>query len=119
MGGWGKQTSLFLLEDLRYGAPVVAGPASLVRHLITPNQSLAITFGQRSEGSSCPERFAHIANGTFHASFLVARADLTGAGGEVVMRAEFNQPRIEMDFTASALDNRAAQVLCAAICYVE
>jgi hypothetical protein len=85
------------------GAIILSGPGSLVGHLIAPQPSLTIAFGQSGEGAASPEGVAHIANGSFHASFLVAGADLTRLGCEVVMSAEFEQAWIEKNVVAAPL----------------
>jgi hypothetical protein len=46
MSGRREKAGLLLGEDLRYCSLFVAGPAPPVRHLIAPDQSLAVAFGQ-------------------------------------------------------------------------
>ena len=82
-----------------------------MRHLIAPEQSLPVAFGERGEGAAGPEGFAHIANGSLHAAFLITGADLTGTRGEVIMSAELHQSRVEVDLVASALQHCAAKVV--------
>ena len=82
-----QQPRLLFGEDIGNGAVVASRPAPLMRNLIAPEQGLAITFGQRREGAACPKRIAHIADGSFHASFLIARAHLARPWREVIMRA--------------------------------
>ena len=111
MSGLRQQARLFFGEDLGNGAAVVSGPASPVRHLIAPEQCLPIAFGERGEGTARPEGFAHIANGSLHAAFLIAGADLTGACDEVIMSAQLHQSRVEVDLVAPAFEHRAAKVV--------
>src|ERR1700690_645575 len=70
---------------------------ALMRHLIAPLAGLAIAFGQGSERPAGPKGVAHIADGSLHASFLIAGAHLTGLGREMVMATEFEQAGIEMN----------------------
>ena len=88
MSGFWQQARLFFGEDFSNGAAVVSGPGSPVRHLIAPEPCLPIAFGERGEGTAGPpERFAHIANRSLNAPFLIAGADLTGPSDEVVISA--------------------------------
>jgi len=82
-----------------------------VRNLIAPKPSLAIAFGQRGETSACPERVAHIAGGAFHAAFLIAGAHLAGSWGEVIMRAQFDQPGMKLDLIAATLQYGALEIV--------
>ena len=56
-------------------------------HLIAPEHSLAIAFGQCGERAAGKERIAHIADGSFHASFLIASAYLARLWSKVIMGA--------------------------------
>ena len=111
MSGFWQQARLFFGEDFSNGAAVVSGPASPVRHLIAPEPCLPIAFGERGEGTAGPERFAHIANRSLNAPFLIAGADLTGPSDEVVMSAELHQSRVEVDLVAPAFEDRTAKVV--------
>ena len=90
-----QQAGLFFGEDLGDGAAVVAGPGPLVRDLVAPEQGLPIAFGQRGEGAARPERIADIADGAFHAAFLIAGAHLARPWREVIVRAQLDQSGIE------------------------
>jgi hypothetical protein len=83
----GQQARLLFGKNLRHGAAVIPWPRSLVRHLIPPEKRLTIAFRQSGEGAAGPERIADVPNGAFHATFLVAGADLAGRRDEVVMSA--------------------------------
>ena len=85
--------------------PILSRPAALMGDLVAPGQSLAIAFGERGEGSSGPERIAHIPNSSFYASFLVSGAGLTRPCGEVIVRAQFEQARMEQDLIAATLQH--------------
>ena len=73
-----QQARLFFGEDLLHGAAVISRPAALMRDLVAPEPGLPIAFGQRGEGTAGPEGIANIADGAFHAPFLIAGADLAG-----------------------------------------
>jgi len=93
---------------------VAAWPTTPMRHLVAPEQCLPIAFGESGERTSCPERLAHIADGSLHvlhASFLIVGADLTGPSDEVIMSAEFHEPRVEVDLIATAFQHCAAKVV--------
>ena len=100
-----QQAGLLFGEDLRDGAAVVARPAALMRHLIAPQPGLTIAFGQGGEGPARPEGIAHIADGSFHAPFLIAGAHLAGLWREVVMGAQFDQAGIEVNLVAAPLQH--------------
>src|SRR5580692_632139 len=111
MSGLGQQTRLFFGEDLGHGAAVVSRPASPMRHLIAPDESLPVAFGECGKRTARPKRFANIANGSLHASFLITGADLTGASDKVIVSAEFHESRVEMNLTAPPFENRTAKVV--------
>src|SRR5690242_15699322 len=101
----GQEARLLFGKNLRHGAAVVPWPRSLVHHLIPPEKRLTIAFRQSGEGAAGPERAADVPNGTLHATFLIAGADLTGARGEVVMSAQLEQARVEVNLVATALQH--------------
>jgi hypothetical protein len=111
MQGKRHQTWLFLGENLSHRAAVLSGPAALMGNLVAPSPCLPVAFGQRGKSPSGPERIAHIANGPFHASFLISRAHLTGSGSEVVMGAEFDQARVELNVPAPPLQHGRFQIV--------
>src|SRR5215203_3848320 len=111
MGGQRQQARLFFGKDLLDGAGVVSGPAALMRYLITPDERLPVTLGERSEGTARPEGFAYIANRALHAAFLIAGPDLARARDEVIMRAQFQQARVEMDLVGAPLNNGRFEIV--------
>ena len=66
-------------------APVIAGPATPIGHLLAPLPSLAVELFQSDEAAACPEGIAHEADGAFDAAFLLGSADLTGARYTVIV----------------------------------
>ena len=80
-----QQTGPFFIEGLGDGAVVPARPAPLMSDLIAPEQGLAVAVGQCGEGAAGPEGIAYIADGAFHASFLIARAHLAGPWHKVIV----------------------------------
>jgi hypothetical protein len=111
MNWQGQQPWLLFGEDLGNGTTVVSRPGALVCDLVTPEQSLPVALGKRSEDTARPKGFANITNGAFHAAFLITGADLTGARSEVIVRAQLQQARVEMNLVASAFEYRAAEVV--------
>jgi hypothetical protein len=76
---------LFFGEDLRHGARIVSGPGALMRDLVPPEQGLTIALLQRGEVATGAERFAHVTNGAFDTTFLIAGPHLAGACQEMVV----------------------------------
>ena len=111
MQGRGQQTGLFFGEGFADRAVVAARPAPLMSDLIAPEQSLPVAFGQCGEGAARPEGIAHIADGAFHASFLIARAHLAGPWREVIVRAEFDQARVKQDLIAATFQHGAFEIV--------
>ena len=72
---------------------------------------MAIAFGQRGKGSARPERIANIADGSFHAAFLIAGAHLARPRGEVIMRAQLDQPGVKLDLVTAALQHRTLEIV--------
>ena len=82
-----------------------------MRHLVAPEPGLAVAFGQRGECAAGPEGIPHIANGPLHAPFLIARAHLAGPWREVIVRAQFDQARVEMNLVAASLQHGAIEIV--------
>src|SRR3977135_4109445 len=80
-------------------------------HLIAPGQRLAIALGQGCERSACPEGVADIADGSLHATFLIAGADLTGARHKMIVGPQLQESRVEVNLVAPALQNGAAEIV--------
>src|SRR5450631_4229429 len=84
--------------------------------LIAPDCRLAIAFGQcgahvpRKHG---PQRTNPCtqANGSFHTPFLIAPAYLARLWSEVIMGAQLDQPGIESDEIAEALQHGALEIV--------
>src|SRR3954447_25036500 len=106
-----QQTGLFFCEGFGDRAMIAARPAPLMRHLIAPEQSLPVAFGQRCEGAARPEGIAHIADGALHAPFLIASPHLAWPRREVVMRAQFNEPRVKQNLIAATLQHGTFEVV--------
>src|SRR5512143_422288 len=111
MGGRGQQARLFFGEGLGYRAAIVSRPWARMRDLVAPEERLTVALGQRGEGSARPERVADIANSALYSPFLISGPDLAGAGGEVVVGAQLQQPRMEVDLLAAALQHGTAEVV--------
>src|SRR5664279_678585 len=106
-----KQPRPLLLEDFGDSDVIAAWPAPLMGDLISPEQSLTIAFGQCCEGAACPERIAHIANGSLHPSFLVARAYLARPWREVVMRTQLDESWVKQNLIAPTFEHGTFQVV--------
>ena len=50
-------------------------------------------------------------DGALDSTLLVARSYLAGTGGKVVVGAQFDKPRMEMDGVAVAFEHGAAKVI--------
>src|SRR5437764_15454717 len=72
---------------------------------------MAIAFGQRGKGSARRERIAHIADGPFHAAFLIAGAHLARPWSEVIMRAQLYQPGVKLNLIAATLQHRTLEIV--------
>src|SRR5260370_16649061 len=90
---------------------IASRPAPLMCHLIAPEQSLAIAFRQGGEGAARPKRIAHIADGSFHASFLIACAYLARPWREGIGRAKIKQSRMKQNLIAAPFQHTALQVV--------
>ena len=84
-----QQPRLLIGKGLLDGAAILSWPAPLMRYLIAPQPSLAVALSQRGEAAAGPEGVAHIADGAFHAPFLIAGAHLARLRCKVVMTAQF------------------------------
>src|ERR1035438_1432443 len=111
MQGQRQQARLFFGEGLRHGAGIAPRPGALMRDLVSPEESLTIAFLQGGEVAAGPEGFAYVTNGAFDAAFLIAGPHLAGAGYAVVVGAQLQQPRMEVDLVAAPLQHGTAQVV--------
>ena len=80
-------------------------------NLIAPQPGLPVAFGERRERAAGPKRFAHVADSPFHASFLIAGANLARARREVIVCAQIDQARMKGNVIAAPLHNGALQVV--------
>src|SRR5215831_15661437 len=77
----------------------------------TPHQRLAIAFRQRGEDAASPEGISYVPNRSFHAAFLISRPYLARTWREVIVRGQFQQPRVEMNLVSAALQHCTAQIV--------
>src|SRR5215831_9139227 len=77
----------------------------------TPHQRLAIAFRQRGEDAASPEGISYVPNRPFHATFLISRPYLARTWREVIVRGQFQQPRVEMNLVAAAFQHRTAEIV--------
>src|SRR5215469_6276855 len=82
-----------------------------MRHLVTPEQGLAVQLFQSSECSAGPEGLAYKKNGSLHAPFLISGPYLAGARSKVIMRAQVQQARIKVNLVAASFQHGTAEVI--------
>lgn len=111
MRGQCQQARLLLLKRLLDGEGVILRPRPAMSDLVAPEPGLAVAFGQNGEGAARPEGFANVADGAFHASFLIARAHLAGPGLKVIVAAEVEDARVEMDQFAAPFLHHGAEIV--------
>jgi hypothetical protein len=93
------------------GAAIPSRPTALMGHLIAPQPGLVIAFGQGGESPAGPEGVPHVADGSFHAPFLIAGTHLAGPGLEVVVGTQFEQTRVEEDLAAAPLQHGRLEIV--------
>jgi hypothetical protein len=100
-----------LLENLGYGARVVAGPGALMRDFVAPSERLAVEIVQGGEGTSGEEARTDVLDGAFDAPFFVAPRRATRASGEMIVSGEFEEAGMKVDGIAAPLQDYAAEVV--------
>src|ERR1700747_3490057 len=80
-------------------------------HLVTPEKGLTIQLFERGERSAGPERFACIENRSFHSPFLISCPHLARTRSAVIMRAQVQQSRMEVNLVAATFQHGTAEVI--------
>ncbi len=109
--GQREQPRLLLLEDLRHRPVRAVGTGSRVRYRVAPAPGPAVEILERREVHALEEGLPHVTDGPLHLALLVALARRTGTGLEVVVRAELDQPRVEVHTAALPLQHRRFEVV--------
>lgn len=79
--------------------------------MIAPCESLAIEPIERGEGTGGEERVAQISDGTFDAALFIAASGTTGASGEMVVAAEFEQAGVKVDSLAVSFEDDGLEII--------
>src|SRR5262245_2344231 len=82
-----------------------------MRNLVSPGPRLEIELLQIREGAGRKKRMADVLNGAFDSPFFVTTSRPARAGGEVIVRAQFQQARMKMDRIAAPFDHYRPQVV--------
>jgi len=82
-----QERGLLLFESALDRSLVVARPGATMGNLVTPASSLPVEVRQSGETPGGEEALAHVADGAFDATLLVAAPRPTGSRLEVVVRA--------------------------------
>src|SRR3954449_11961921 len=106
-----QQPRLLFFKHLNDCAAILARPAALMCHLVPPYQSLTIAFSQRGECPPGPERITDITDGSLHTTLFIAGPHLTGTGCEMIVSAEFQQARIELNQIAAPLQYGCLEIV--------
>ena len=106
-----QQAQTLFGKNLGDGTIAIIRPWPLVRHLVAPLQRLAVALLQCGERARRPVGIAYEPYRPFHAPFLIAGPHLTRFRLEVVVTGQFQQPRVEMDQTAAALQHSRFQIV--------
>ena len=95
----------FFLKDLADSAREVSWPGSLMSGAVAPFKSLAVEILQSGKAASGEERIADVPDDALDAAFLVAAPRMAGLGREMIMAAQFEQPGLETDGVAEAIQD--------------
>src|SRR5260370_25839242 len=79
--------------------------------LVGPEKGLTIALFQSAEGTAGPEGFAYIADRSLDPTLLISRAHRAGPGQEMVVTAEFEKPRMEVDGVAAAFQYHTFEII--------
>src|SRR5919109_2382267 len=100
-----KQSRLFFLKDFADSAREVSWPGPGVSDAVTPFQSLAVEILQSGKAASGEERIADVTDDALDAAFLVTAPRMARLGREMIMPAQFEQPGLETDGVAEAIQD--------------
>jgi hypothetical protein len=82
-----------------------------VRHLVAPRPGPAVEVLECREARALEERLPDVPDGPLHLALLVALAGGAGARLEVVVRAQLEEARVEVDGAALALEHCGLEVV--------
>src|SRR5437867_6922731 len=111
MSRQGEKTRLLLFEGIGDGAPIITGPGAAVGDLVAPGARLTVEVGERGERARREEALADVAYSPLDAPFFRSPRRPAGAGLEVIVRAQLDKTRMEVDRIASSLEHGRAQVV--------
>src|SRR6266536_1536380 len=111
MQGQRQQPRLLFREDLRHRPLRVVRPGPLVRHLVAPRPSSPVEVLERGEGCSFEEGLPHVTDGSLHLALLVALTRGTRTRLEVVVRAQLDEARVEVNGAALPLQHGRLEVV--------
>ena len=106
-----QEAGLLLGQRVPYGARGIAGDPSGVGHRVAPGDELPVQILDVAERPGGEERVPQVADGPLYTALLMGRPDRTGAGDEVVMAAQFQEPRVEADGLPLPFEDRTFQVV--------
>ncbi len=95
----------------RYDTGAILGPAPIGSEAAGPRSGLLVEIAEIAKGSRGEEGVTHVANGALDAPFLVAARGGDGSRRKAVMRSELEEPRMEADGVALALENGALEIV--------
>src|SRR5262249_5933367 len=111
MCGERQQSRLLFSKDLADTARGVCRPGALMSQAVAPLQRLAVEILQRGKAARGEEGIADVADDALDAAFLVAAPRMAGLGRKMVMTAQVEQPGMESDGVAEALQDHRFQIV--------
>ena len=102
---------LLLGEDRAHAARAVFRTGPIGGRALTPGLGLSVQIIQIAEAARGEERIARESNRAFYPTFFIAARQRHRAGLEAVMSGQLQQPGVEMDRIARALEHRAAKIV--------
>jgi len=99
------------LKRLRDRACGIARPWALMSDLVAPLQGLAVEVLQSQEGTGREEIGTDVLNGPFDAPFLVPSGRATRTCGEMIVRGELQEARVEVDGITATLEHHTAEII--------
>jgi hypothetical protein len=96
---------------LGHRADLITGTSTLVGHGVTPAPGLAVEVRQVGERARRKEGMTDILDGALDASFLGAAKGPARLGGEVIVAAQFEQPRLKVDGVTTAFEDDGFEIV--------
>ena len=102
---------MFRGKRLGNGAGIISGGRALVSYGFSPEEGLAVEVSEIGEVTGVEEGVAHVLDSSFDSSLLIAASRAARSRLKVIMSAEFEQARVEVNSVSIALEDHRLKII--------